>query len=43
MTASYAISNYKQAFKVHTPPLLRCFEYSKLHDIKKWQRARKEI
>ena len=41
--SSYAISVYKQAFKVHTPPLLMCFEYSKLHDIKKWQRTRKEI
>ena len=38
--ASYAISAYKQAFKVHVLPLLMCFEYSQLHDIKKWQRTR---
>ena len=33
MTSSYAISAYKQALKVYIPPLLMCFEYSKLHDI----------
>ena len=39
MTVSYAISATKKAFKVHILPLLMCFEYSKLHDIKKLQRT----